>query len=241
MKNPIKTYGFWLKIISAALLIAFGIWLLVDKDMAVFIVLMFTGMVAAIFALIRVIPLIRTLKSGYARLTCVGEIIIHLGISALLIFGAISIVKAEEEGDHAFADFMRDNYRFIIAFFFETRVISYFMCTVLFKEETDKIKFWVHILLLVLGCVMCSLYKLDAHVIAIVIAVIALLCATGLITDGGMGYNRYRKAVAKEREEKEKDKKEEQPSDQKDAPGKDGVVIPAIDEPGDQDSTPTVS
>lgn len=234
MKNPIKTYGFWLKIISAALLIAFSIWLLVDEKMAVFLVLMFTGLVAGIFALIRVIPLIRTLKSGKAKLTCFIEIILHLIITFLLIFGAISILNAEDK-ESGFANFMQDNYRFIIAVFFETRVISYFMCTVLYKEETDQTKFWIHVLLLILGCVMCSLYNLDAHVIAIVIGVIALLCATGLIVEGGFGYGRYRKSIAKDRQAHDSESEEEKKEDGEDLPAHDDIIIPVIDESHDQD------
>lgn len=234
MKNPMKTYGFWLKIISAALLIAFSIWLLVDEKMAVFLVLMFTGLVACIFAFIRVIPLVRTLKSGKAKLTCLIEILIHLVIAFLLIFGAISIIRAEDK-ESGFANFMQNNYRFIIAFFFETRVISYFMCTVLYKEETDQTKFWIHVLLLVLGCVMCSLYNLDAHVIAIVIGVIALLCATGLIVEGGFGYGRYRKSIASNRQDHTSDSKEEEAEDEEELPTNDDVIIPVIDEHHDQD------
>ncbi len=233
MKNPIKTYSFWIKIIGAALLIAFSIWLLVDESMAIFIVLMLTGLVAGIFAIIRVIPLLRTLKSGRAKLTCFVEILVHIVVAILLVFGAISIVRTDEKEMSWYARFMHDNYRFFIAFFFETRVISYFMCTVLFKEETDKTKFWVHILLLVLGCVMCSLSNLDAHVIAIVIAVIALLCATALIAEGGVGYNRYRKTIVKDREkQKEEETKKE---DGLEVPAKEEVIIPVHDENQDQD------
>ena len=32
-KNPLKTYNFWFKIIGAALLIAFGLWIIFDEAM----------------------------------------------------------------------------------------------------------------------------------------------------------------------------------------------------------------
>lgn len=229
MKNPIKSYLFWTKIIAAALLIAFALWLLIDEASAVFIVLMFTGLVAFIFALIRVIPLFRTLKNKNSKWTCFGEILLHIGVAALLIFGALSIVKSEDNNSF-FASFMKKNYRFIIAFFFETRVISYFMCTVLFKEETDKTKFWIHVLLLILGCVMCSLYSLDAHTIAIIIGVIALICATALIAEGGIGYGRYRKGIARNREKKEEEQKEESEPAEDAFPDDEPFVIPMVDE-----------
>ena len=55
-KNPLKTYNFWFKIIGAALLIAFGLWIIFDEAMAVFMVLMATGLVAGNFAINRFIP-----------------------------------------------------------------------------------------------------------------------------------------------------------------------------------------
>lgn len=226
MKNPIKSYSFWIKISAAALLIAFSIWMLVDTNSSVFIVLMFTGLVAGIFAIIRVIPLLRTLKSGKARLTCFVEIIIHLLIACLLVYGAILRIQ---EDNSWFSNFMDENYRFVIAVFFLTRVISYFMCTVLFKEETDKIKFWVHIALIFLACLMCSLSDIKSQTIALIIAVIALICSLGLIVDGAVGYNRYRKQIQKDRE-KIKEEKTQKSDDAKDAPAKEENIIPMIDE-----------
>lgn len=233
MKNPIKTYNFWLKIIGAALLIAFGFWLVFDKNGAIFIVLMFTGLLAGIFAIIRFVPLVRTLKSGRAKITCAVEIVIHIIIACLLIYGAISILQ-DKESD--FSRFMDKNYRFIVAFFFYTRVVSYFMCTVLFKEETDKTKFWAHITLITISCVLCALSDIQSQTIAIIIGVIALLCSLGLIIDGAIGYNRYRKAIAVEREKKKAEEQVEEPTSDIEVPT-DEVVIPMIDEEPKNDST----
>ena len=229
-KNPLKTYNFWFKIIAAALLIAFGLWIIFDPEMATFMVLMFTGLVAGIFAIIRFIPLMKTLKTGRARLVTIGEILIHLGVAAALVYGAINKLTATEEEMSWIAKFIIGNYRFIIAFFFVTRVISYLWCTVLLGEKTDKSKFWIHILLIVLACVMCSLTNVKAQTIAIVIAIIALLCAAGLIIDGAVGYGRYRKSLVKKDEKKKEEEKSEEIS--KDAPT-DQIIIPVVDEPTD--------
>ncbi len=233
MKNPFKTYGFWAKILAAALLITLGVWLIIDvstgEKFATFIVLMFTGLVAGVFAIIRMIPLMRTLKTGRGRLTCIVEIAIHLALSVAMIFAAIVKISNEES---RFADFVYKYYRFVIAVFFYTRVVSYFMCTVLFKEETDKIKFWVHIGLLTLTCIICAV-AFEGKTIAWIIAVIALACSITLIVEGGMGYNRYRKTIAKEREEIKEEKKEEileMPAEESDP-----LIIPSIDEPAEQD------
>ncbi|MDE7095588.1 MAG: hypothetical protein K2O23_03785, partial [Anaeroplasmataceae bacterium] len=84
MKNPVKSYSFWVKIFAAALLLTLGIWLIIDvttgEKLATFLVLMFTGLVAGVFALIRFIPLMRTMKTGLGRLTCIIEMAIHIGL-----------------------------------------------------------------------------------------------------------------------------------------------------------------
>ena len=228
MRNPIKTYSFWVKIFAAAILITLGVWLIIDvasgEKLATFLVLMFTGLVAGIFALIRVIPLLRTLKTGLGRLTCIIEMAIHIGLAVGMIFAAIAKVSSEES---KFADFVYQYYRFVIAFFLYTSIVSYFICTVLCKEETDKVKFWVNIGLLTLTCVICAI-EFKGKTIAWIIAVVALLCSLVLIGEGGIGYNRYRKAIAKDREEK----KEEADSmdDGLEAPSDENVIIPMIDE-----------
>ncbi|MDE6241939.1 MAG: hypothetical protein K2M08_05945 [Anaeroplasmataceae bacterium] len=228
MKNPFKTYSFWVKIIAAALLITLGVWLIIDvntgEKFSTFIVLMFTGLVAGVFALIRAIPLMRTLKTGKGRLTCIIEIAVHLGLAAAMIFAAIAKISNEESD---FADFVYKYYRFAIALFFYTRIVSYFVCTVLCKEETDKLKFWIHIGLITLTCVICAI-DFKGRTIAWIISVLALFCSAFLIVEGGMGYNRYRKSISKEREEK----KQEQVSDDEglEAPSDEEFIIPMVDD-----------
>ncbi len=235
MKNPIKSYSFWTKIIAAALLITLGIWLLIDvntgEKFATFIVLMFTGLVAGIYAIIRTIPLIRTLKTGLGRLTCIIEIIIHVGLSIAMVFAAITKISNDES---VFADFVYKYYRFVIAFFFYSRVISYFICTVLCKEETDKIKFWVHIGLLTITCILCAI-QFEGKTIAWIISIIALCCSAFLIVEGGSSYNRYRKEIAKDREIK-KEEQEKVSDDVLDMPSEDDLIIPMIDEINDNDN-----
>lgn len=235
MKNPFKTYAFWVKMLAAALLITLGIWLIVDvntgEKFSTFIVLMFTGLIAGIFAIIRTIPLMRTLKTGKGRFVCIVEIAIHIGLSAAMIFAAIMKLKDGEE-DSSFADFVYKYYRFVIAFFFYTRVVAYFICTILCKEETDKIKFWVHIGLLTLTCVICAV-AFEGKTIAWIIAVIALCCSAVLIGEFGMGYNRYRKAISKEREEIKQEESTIEDSEEptlEDPEDDEDFIIPMIDE-----------
>ena len=230
MKNPIKTYNFWLKIIGAALLIVLGVWLLVDNTTAKLVVLLFTGLVAGIFAIIRVIPLIRTLKTGRAKLVCFFEILIHLLLSVYLCYAAFNL---KQDPESALAKFNDQYYRFFIAFFFYTRAVVYFMCAILFKEETDKTKFWIHIILITLACFLCAIDNLTTQAIAITIAVIAFLVSLGLIGEGASGYGRYRKMVVKERNANKE--KKDQPKPEKEVPTREEII--PVEDPKDQ---PTV-
>ena len=223
MKNPIKTYKFWLKLISGALLIIFGLWLICDDSTAKLVVLLFTGIVAAIFAIIRFIPLVKTLKTTSAKWLSFLEIIVHLGLGCYLCYAAY-MMKTDPLSK--FSVFNDQNYRFFIAFLFYSRAVVYFICTVLFKEETEKIKFWIHIALITLACVICGYGDVTSKAIAVTIAIIAFLAAIVLIGDGSTGYGRYRKNIAKERN------KENTKNDTKESmefPNKD-VIIPVDDE-----------
>ena len=233
MKNPVKTYSFWIKILSAALLITLGIWLIIDVNtgdkFSVFIVLMFTGLVAGIFAVVRTIPLMRTLKTGKGRLTCIIEVAVHIALAAAMIFASISNLTDKSS---SFASFVYTYYRFWIAFFFYTRVVSYFICVVLCKEETDKAKFWIHIGLMTLTSVICAI-QFEGRTIAWIISVLALVCSVVLIGEGGMGYNRYRRAIEREREEKSEDFISEEEDLEIEDPDDDTIIIPYIDEESD--------
>lgn len=200
MRNPIKTYQFWLKIIACALLIVFGLWILLDKDTAKAIVLVFTGLVSVLFGVIRFIPLIKTLKNGKSKVVSVVEIVLDLAVGAYLIFAGW---KLTINPSSAFSKFNDSYYRFFIAFILYLRAVIYFMCTVLYKEETDKIKFWSHIILITVACLVCSLNDVTTDSIAIGIAVIAFIISLGLAVDGGVGYSRYRKMIFKQRNEQE--------------------------------------
>lgn len=205
MKNPIKTYKFWIKIIAAALLIVLGLWILFDNTIAKILVLLFTGLVTGIYALIRVIPLIKTLKTNKARLISLLEIIVDLLLAVYLCFAAINL---KEDPTSDFAIFNDKYYRFFIAFILYSRTVVYFMCTVLFKEETDKSKFWAHILLITIACLLCALTDITSQGIAITIAVFAFLVSISLITEGSSGYWKYRKNITVEKNKDINDSKE---------------------------------
>lgn len=203
-------YKFIFKLFACAILITFGILILVFQQQAIFAIFLVTSIVVLVSALIRIVPLIRTLKTKGAKYVSLAEIGMHILLGLYLILAAFNYIGTELNTDGeitGFAKFNEDAYPYILAFILYSRAVSYFWVTVLYKENTDKFKFWLHIILITLAVVFAGLgSKLGAREIAIALAVIALVCAIVIGGEAGTGYFRYRKAVS-EPKRKEKTKK----------------------------------
>ncbi len=225
-----KLYKFILKIFAFALLVTFGILILVYKQQAVFAIILITALAAILAALIRIIPLIRTLNTKQAKIISMIEILLHLLVGLYLVFAAFNYVNAEpnEEGNMTgFARFNEVAYPYFLAFLLYTRAVSYFWVTVLHRENTDKFKFWVHIITITLAVVIAGLgEKLGVREIALAIAILAFICALVIAGEAGTGYFRYRKAIAEPKNKEKKDSKKEEIE----APGNnEGIDITDID------------
>ena len=200
--NPLLGVKFWLFTIASALLIAVGIWLLVDKTLAASLAVGFTGIVICLFGLIRVIPLFKARKGNMAKFVTILEIVINVLLGLFLIYAA-TIIKKE---DNVLGDFVTKYYRFFLGFAFYLKSIFYFINTSLLKEETNKFEFWVHILIITIAVVIFAT-NFDASNLAIFIAILSLICGVFLIGMAGGSYFNYRKTINKKpkkvKEEKE--------------------------------------
>lgn len=226
-RGVVKTfnmYKFIVKIVVFAILITFGVLMLIFQQQAIGSIYLLTGIVAAFASIIRVVPLLRTLKSAKARLVSFVEILIHLALGAYLIFAAfyhwnvIEDVK-EIENITGFAKFNLQAYRFFVVALFYTRVVSYFWVTVLYKEETDNFKFWLHIIIMTLAILLAAI-ELTPQTIVYTLVVLAFGSAIVIGGEAGGGYFRYRKEVSAKKEKK-KEKKDEVG---KEAPAQDDSV-----------------
>lgn len=220
LKNPIKTYGWWLKIIGAALLLVLGLWICFDRALGETIVVGFTGAVVVIYALIRIIPLIKTLKSKRSVAINIIEMVFDFIVGILLFVAAIMIQK---DSENWFAEFMGNYYKYFLGAVLYLRGVTFFVETVLYKEQTDRYKFWIHIACMTLGCIVVALDGFNAAKLALVIAILSLICAAAFMVDGGFHYFKYRNKIKEEREEKTKDK---------------GLEAPGVDKPKEEDITP---
>lgn len=210
--NPIKGVRLWLFLIACALLIVVGLWIIFDKTMGTKISLGFTGVAILLFGLIRIVPLIRSVKSTKAKWVSLLEILIDL-----LIGGAVFTVAIlfEKNGESALTKFVNTNYKYILGIVFYLKAVFYFINTSLLKEETSKFEFWVHILVISVACLIFAL-NFDATKLGYVIAALCLLCALFLGYESGSNYFNYRKQNPKLKEKK-KDKHKE---------NKDELILP---------------
>lgn len=226
MKNPIKTYGFWVKIISAAMLLTLGLWIIFDRNLGETLVMGVTGAVILIYALIRFYPLIKTIKSKQAKIVAIVEIALDIIAGAIVFAGGI---VNQQNPDSGFAEFMISAYKYFLGGVLYISAVAYFMSIVLYKEETDQTKFWVHMAAMTLGAVIMALDGFTATKLAIVLAILALICGIALVVDGFFGYGRYRKEIGKN-EAPKKSKKDAGTE----LPARDGSIIDKKDEPTDR-------
>lgn len=227
--NPIHSYKFWFKIFGAVLLVILGFILLFQKQAATSIVLMFTGGVFSLYAIIRVVPLMKTLEKGSSKVLCFVEILIDLIIGVLLIFLSIKNFGDEQTGIVKFAS---ENYNILIGFVLWLRGFVYFVSTILFAEKTDNIQLFVHIAVITFGSFLFGV-KIDASKIALALAILAFVCGVVIAGSGFFDYGKYRSNVKDVREKKDDKKKT---SKKKEAPARKGKK--EIDDP--EDRTPLI-
>lgn len=216
MKNPIKGYKFWVQAISAAILLVVGIVGILNPAFLVPLVVMISGGAIIVFAVIRFIPLMKTLKTGKSKLLTFVELSINAAIGVVLFYGGLILFK-DNDNVEGFAYFAKNYYRVLIGIVLYLRAVCYYICTILFKEETDGIKFWVHLAFITLGIIIIFSNSITAEILAYIAAIIALLGSVALVVDSGSNYSKYRKSI-KIKREKEKVKKSSKEENKYDEP-----------------------
>lgn len=223
-------YKFIFKLIGCAILITFGILIWVNSKDAIGAIYLVTGIVCAVAALIRIIPLLRTLKTHRARLISLIEIVFHFLIGVYLLAAAFAhwdAVKdvANLEELKGFTKFNLKAYQYILVIIFFTRSFCYYWVTIRFNEETDKIRFWLHTVINALAVVLAAI-ELTPENIVWTLIILAFACALVIGGESGTGYYRYRKSIKAAREKQ----KEAEKAPEIEAPAKDeNVEINEID------------
>ena len=215
-KSPVKvysTYKFIFFMFAFAILVTFGIMILIFQDNATGAIYMVTAAIAGIAALIRLIPLLHTTKSKKAKLVSLIEIGFHVAVAFYLIIAALVLwgqVNSEDfkTGEYNwFNKFNFDAYKYILIALLATRSLVYYYVTIDCQEGTDKVKFYFHTAINVTAIVLAAI-PFDSKQVPLVLAIVSFISAIVIGGEAGGGYFRYRKSIAKPKEKKKK--KEEQ-------------------------------
>ncbi len=226
-KTTYNMYAFVIKIVAAVILIAFAILILVEQKQAHFIIFLVTAGVALITAVIRIISALvkKDEKIEVKRVTYVIALI-HAVIAIYLLI--VGIIYHNEDHTSGFSEFNLNNFPIFLAVILYSEAVGYFMNTVLYRVESSKFMFWLHITFVTLAVVILSFANnLDTQKIVIALAIISIVCALFVGTEAIVGYFKYRNGKNPEASDKAKDKKKDN-DDKLDMPT-DGDKLPFVD------------
>ena len=177
-------YGWLVKWILAAILIAAGILM---KIYEVDVVYATTGIAIVMFSVLRIVPLLKTLKKEVLRTINLFEIFLDVVMGALMIY----VVFSGNSSD----SFWISLYGYMLAFFFLIRGFIYFISMYYFGEKSEAMKFWFHMVCMVLAPSIFVLTIMGTDIIHTLGWIILFISVGGglyLGYDGFGGYKKYR-------------------------------------------------
>ncbi|MFA5006309.1 MAG: hypothetical protein WC509_02445 [Candidatus Izemoplasmatales bacterium] len=197
-------YGWLLKWILAAILIAVGILVMFQSQ----IVYIITGIAITIFSLFRVYPLMKTLKKEVLRTINLFEIVFDtiMGILMILAVALWWPAPGAESGN-----FWYESYGYFVAGFLYLRAFIYFISMYFFGEKSEPAKFWAHLICMTLAPAILVLEILnDAGILGVITWVLLIISVIGGLYlaydgyNGGGGYRIYRQNSKSLQEQKAK-------------------------------------
>ena len=241
IKKTFNLYKFILKILIAVILITFGILMLIFKQESIFVLILMSGLVTAIAAAIRFFGLFKKNKTPQAKKIQAILCAIHLIIGAYLITAAFlynsDLAKNGADNLGSFSKFNRQYYPLFMGVVLYLQAVMYFWQTVLYKANTTKFMFWLHIIYMTLAVVLVYLVTGGnetniAEKVVMTIAIIALVLALLSAGEAMYGYFSYHNYINRDKKPKEKKKDEE---DVIEAPTTDESVDVEIIDPENHD------
>jgi hypothetical protein len=192
MEKRIFGYGWLIKWVLAAILIAAGILVKINE---VDVVYATTGIAIVMFSLLRVVPLLKSLKKEVLRTINLIEIIFDTIMVALMIW----VVFSGKSSDPLWVSI----YCYLVAVFFYVRGFIYMVSLYFFGEKTEPLKFWFHLVSVTLGSALFVLAILDINIISTLGWVVLFISVGGGCYLGYDGFGGYKKPIVEEPKEKE--------------------------------------
>ncbi len=193
--KALKKYNWLLEWISAALLLAMGIVVVIESQ----IVLYITGAIFVFMGVLRIVPLIKTTEDKLMKYLQTAEVVIEVLCGAYLFY----MGSQKQEVGRV--------YGYIVGGVFYLRGFTHFIATSLRGEPNTKINFFANMVLLTLGVFIISYGKIDSKLMAWIIFAALIICVIFLSIKGVKDYTNYRGTLVSEHHTKKikKAKKEE--------------------------------
>jgi len=179
--NAFKKYGWAIKIIGAALLLALALFLEFGNGEG--IVIPFIGGSIILYSVVRLIPFVKTQKNDLIKTINIIEITVDIGIGLVLII--VEMFTTATLGIW---------FGYLLGFYLMLRGIVHFYGVSLVAEKSDVVLFLFHISALIVGS---YIFFFDGGFTAgiLIHIILAFSIAAGgyLVFDGYKGYNVYRR------------------------------------------------
>lgn len=219
-RNPMLGFKFWFFTLGAAILLTLGVWILVDKSLGTKLSIGVTGASIFLLGILRFIPLFKGVKNKKTKLSIFGEIAIEIIVGIFLFIVAFLMQK---NGESSLSNFVSKYYKYFLGSVLYLKAVFYFINTSLLHEDTYKMEFWTHIIIITLACIVFAL-NFDASSIGLLVAILCLLSALAIGAASGGSYYKYHKNKPKDTTKKQ---------DKKHKKDKENVILPQIDNDSD--------
>ena len=183
LRTTITVYNWVFKLIGAVLLIGLALILYFGEYRG--LVEAFVGLLIGGYAIMRLIPFIRTQRSGVIRTINIIEIIAHIAIAALFIFVGLT----QEGGLGAL-------FGYLLGGVLIGRGMIHFYGVSSGHEKGDHPTYFFHVAALVIGTiVLVNGYDVESIIILILVLAIGASLYLGFDAYGGYGQYRRRKQL----------------------------------------------
>ena len=189
-----------IKFILAGILLGVGLFMVFSED----VVYLMTGAILVVFALFRVVPLLKTLKHEVSRTIHLIEVFVTAILGGVLIFASLQL--GSDGGNTNLWELI---YRYGLGFVFYARGVIYFISTVFFQEKTKVLEFIIHVVSISIGTAIVFNSQFNASFIGIFFLIISIMGSAILTLDGYGGYKKYRQAFIHDEKQFENQPKQE--------------------------------
>ncbi len=204
LSTTVHVYSWVIKAVGAALLLALALTLYFI-DVAVLIEA-FVGVIIIIYALIRLVPYVKSQKSDLIKTINIIEITLNILIGALFL----TVALTSEEG-------LGQIFGYLVGGVLLARGMVHFYGLSSGNEEGDHVTYFFHIAAIALGTLI--LYRgFNSEDLVILFIVLALMGTAYLGYDSFNGYNMYRKRKTMSKSDEASKEDQDRPSKGYDMP-----------------------